>query len=489
MRTALRAGGRIVILAPALLAAAVASSAALRRAPAPKAPAADYSVEAGEGARELRIEAAFAEPPAGGLVFDEGEGRYARAAEVERRGRWSPAAVEGDTLSTLSCRQGPCHVRYRFALEDAARGGGRRNMAASAQAGSVLAPPSTWLVRPARRGEGRYRLRVTTPPGVSFATGIVPAGPATYEADLADLPEAPYSVFGSFETLSLRAAGSQVEVALLRGEVAAGRGAVLSWVEEAAADVAGYYGRFPVPRVLVIVVPGGRRAVGYGTTMGNGGASIMVWLGSAARTEDLRHDWVLTHEMVHLGLPNLPRGKSWMEEGLATYVEPIARARRGRLSAEEVWSDLVRRTPAALPGPGGLDASRGFAAVYWGGALFWLLSDVEIRERTGGRRSLEDALGGVRDAGGSIAVSWPVERVLRVADAATGVEVLRPLYERMARSADAVDLAGLWSRLGVEDQGTIRFRDDAPLAAVRRAITAAGVPSAAPAGPPPIPPP
>ena len=70
-----------------------------------------------------------------------------------------------------------------------------------------------------------------------------------------------------------------------------------------------------------------------------------------------------------------------------------------------------------------------------------------------------------------------------------GVEVLRPLYERMARSADAVDLAGLWSRLGVEDQGTIRFRDDAPLAAVRRAITAAGVPSAAPAGPPPIPPP
>jgi hypothetical protein len=167
-----------------------------------------------------------------------------------------------------------------------------------------------------------------------------------------------------------------------------------------------------------------------------------------------------------------------MEEGLATYVEPIARARRAHLRPEEVWADLVRRTPQGLPGPGGLNASRGFGAVYWGGALFWLLADVEIREKTGQRHTLEDALAAVRAAGGSIAVTWPVERVLSVADRGVGVDVLVPLYARMASAEAHVDLPALWARLGIEDAGGIRFRDDAPLAAIRRAITtAAGRPA------------
>ena len=156
--------------------------------------------------------------------------------------------------------------------------------------------------------------------------------------------------------------------------------------------------------------------------MGNGGGSIMIWVGGAASEADLDDDWVLTHEMVHLGLPNVPRAQHWMEEGLATYVEPIARARRGHLSVEEVWTDLMRRTPQGVPGAGGLDASRGFGAIYWGGALFWLLADVEIRERTGNRRSLEDALAAVRDAGGSIAVTWSVERNRRGSSRGDGVE-------------------------------------------------------------------
>jgi hypothetical protein len=139
---------------------------------------------------------------------------------------------------------------------------------------------------------------------------------------------------------------------------------------------------------------------------------------------------------------------------------------------EEVWTDLVRRTPQGVPGAGGLDANRGFQAIYWGGALFWLLADVEIRERTDNRRSLEDALRAILDAGGSIAVTWPVERTLAAADRALGVEVLGPLYARMAQSEQKIDLPALWARLGLEDAGGMRFREDAPLARIRRAITA-----------------
>ena len=436
----------------------------------PPAPIALYSVEAGEGARELRVEATFTEGPSGAdLEFDEGMGGHVRDAQVSNGKAWTAAAVEEDTLRTTSCRRG-CRVRYVFLLEEAAKAARNRN-SAFAQGGALVAAPSVWLVRPAARGPGRYRLRVTTPAGVSFATGLFSAGAGVYEANLADLPEAPYSAFGPFEPATIRVPGGEVEVAVLPGETVLDRPALLSWVERAAGDVAAYYGQFPLPRTLVILIPGGRRAVGFGTTMGNGGGSIMIWVGAAASDTDLRRDWVLTHEMVHLGLPNLPRAQHWMEEGLATYVEPIARARHGHLSVEEVWTDLVRRTPQGVPGAGGLDANRGFGAIYWGGALFWLLADVEIRERTDNRKSLEDALRGIRDAGGSIAVTWPVDRTLEVADRAVGVPVLGPLYARMAQSGEKVDLGALWARLGLEDTGGIRFRDDAPLARIRQAIT------------------
>lgn len=463
----------------ALVAFAALTSVPMSAQAAGRTIAADYSVQAGEGARELRIEVAFADAPSGGLTFDDGMGRYARDVEVARGKAWRPLAVQDDSVPAAACGRG-CRLRYLFLLAEAAQASRDRNSAFE-QKGAFVAAPSAWLLRPGARGPGRYRLRVATPPGTTFATGLFPSGPDGYEADLADLPEAPYSAFGPFQTTSLSVPGGVVEVALLPGDTGVGPAALLAWIERAAGDVAAYYGAYPVPRALVIVIPSGRRAVGYGTTMGNGGGSIMIWVGAGATEDDLRRDWVLTHEMVHLGLPNLPRGQGWMEEGLATYVEPIARARRAHLRPEEVWADLVRRTPQGLPGPGGLDASRGFGAVYWGGALFWLLADVEIREKTGERHTLEDALRAVRQAGGSIAVTWPVERVLSVADRGVGVDVLVPLHARMASTEAHVDLPALWARLGIEDAGGIRFRDDAPLAAIRKAIT---TPSPGPAAGP-----
>ena len=311
-----------------LLITALAGSVAPTEAARTTVPAADYSVTAGEGARELRVEATFKDAPAGGLVFADGMGRHVRDAEAARGhtpGRPlpsrttpspRPAAAAGAASGTASCSPRP-------------RVAGARTTPRSSKAARWSRPPPCGWCAPPSAGRAGTGYASTTPPGLRFATGIFPAGPAAYEADLADLPEAPYSAFGPFEPERLRVPGAEVEVAILPGETALDRAALLSWVERAAGDVAAYFDRFPLPRALVIVIPSGRRAVGFGTTMGNGGASIMIWVGPAAREDDLRRDWVLTHEMVHLGLPNLPRAQRWMEEGLATYVEPIARARAG----------------------------------------------------------------------------------------------------------------------------------------------------------------
>ncbi len=160
---------------------------------------------------------------------------------------------------------------------------------------------------------------------------------------------------------------------------------------------------------------------------------------------------------------------------MATYVEPIARARAGALSAERVWADLVRGLPKGLPKAGdqGLDVTHTWGRTYWGGALFWFLADVQIREQTDNRRSLADALRGILAAGGDMGQRWDFAHTLEVGDHAIGVNVLKELHEKMGSNPGDVDLDALFARLGVEQrEGKITFDDRAPLAAIRRSITA-----------------
>jgi hypothetical protein len=201
---------------------------------------------------------------------------------------------------------------------------------------------------------------------------------------------------------------------------------------------------------------------------------VLLQVAPGADLRDPSWDWVATHEMVHLGAPSLPRRHLWLEEGLATYVEPIARAAVGDLQARVVWRDMVGGMPRGEPGPGehGLDHTATWASTYWGGALFCLEADLEIRRATGGAKSLRSALRAVLAAGGDARAWWPIERFLSVADAAVGRPVLRQLYRKMALGRHEVDLARLWALLGVvPGPGGVSFDDRAPEAALRRSIT------------------
>jgi hypothetical protein len=82
---------------------------------------------------------------------------------------------------------------------------------------------------------------------------------------------------------------------------------------------------------------------------------------------DLNSDWELTHEMVHFGFPSVNRRHHWIEEGSATYVEPIARAMTGILTAEEVWGEMRRDTFQVLPEAGdqGLTHTHTWGRSYW----------------------------------------------------------------------------------------------------------------------------
>ena len=274
---------------------------------------------------------------------------------------------------------------------------------------------------------------------------------------------------------TIQIGNSRIDVSLESGELAVSHDEVLQWVRNAAESVAAYYGRYPMPHVALHIIPTDGRGVFGGRTFGDdNGGIIRIHLGKQTIAAGLRADWMLTHEMVHLTFPSVPDNHHWIEEGIATYVEPIARVRAKKFDANEMWFEVVRDMHQGLPESGdqGLDHTHTWGRTYWGGAMFCLLADVEIRKQTNNQKGLDDALRGILLAGGDMREDWPLENALQAGDRATGTTVLTTLYEKMKKDPYPVDLPALWRQLGiVRDGDTVRFIDTAPLAAIREAIT------------------
>jgi hypothetical protein len=252
-----------------------------------------------------------------------------------------------------------------------------------------------------------------------------------------------------------------------------GGDAVREWIRRSAHIVTGYYGRFPTTRVTVRVSAEAGEGVHGGKSFANPDALIRVQVGREVTEAQLLADWVLVHEMTHLALPDTGEAHAWLSEGIATYVEGVARVQAGNRSEADVWSEEIRQMPRGMPQADdrGLDHTHTWGRTYWGGAMFCLLADVEIRTQSHNRFGLQEALRAVARASGGLAADWPIERVLRTGDGAVGTTTLEDLYAQMKDRPVTPDLMELWRRLGIEPEGSsVRLSDSAPLADVRRAI-------------------
>jgi len=277
---------------------------------------------------------------------------------------------------------------------------------------------------------------------------------------------------------TLRIGGGEIEVTLPDEQLKVSTEELLAWVRAAANAVTQYYGHFPCPHLTLRIRASYGSGVRHGMTYPRGGGLILISVGKDTPVEDLKTDWTLTHEMTHLAFPNMADEHHWIEEGIATYVEPVARAQVGQLSVNELWREFIRDMPKGEPEPGdeGLDNTHTWGRTYWGGALFCLVADVEIRERTHNRKGLQDALRAIVDHGGLITQDWEIEEALSAGDKGTGTGVLMELYKQMRDKPAPVDLAKLWDKLGLGlKDGNVVTNDSAADAPIRRAITAAAI--------------
>ncbi len=433
-----------------------------------------------DGTRELAVEANFA---SGGQEWaaDERSAPYFRAVEYARGAAWV-AAPERNGAWLVECSAG-CRVRYHFALAEAAQA--LQDIDEAIAAGqALLAPPSTWLLHPSTdNAQGEFEMHVEPGPNAHFLTAFQPVRdrPNTYRASPQTLEDASFSAFGALQVAEVPAGDTTVLLGVAPDRLGLSAEQARDWIATSAGAIASYYrGHLPARHTLVLLMKGSGNNT-RGETLGGGGPAVLVRASELVNPSTTHDDWVVTHELFHANFPDLGRDHAWLSEGLATYLEPVARVRVGLISKEKFWRDLIDGLPQGLPQAGdrGLEHTRTWGRTYWGGALFCLVVDVTLRDKTGNRHSLDDVLLAIGKTGATDDAFWDIQQVLDAGARATGTTVVQQLYDELAQRPGNVDLSNLFARLGVHAKGdSVVFDDSAPLAKIRASITAPITPSA-----------
>ncbi len=116
---------------------------------------------------------------------------------------------------------------------------------------------------------------------------------------------------------------------------------------------------------------------------------------------------------------------AWLNEGIATFYEPVLRARAGWKSEDDVWREWISSMPRGMPAITGIgleNAGRG--GIYWGGAVFVLMAEIESLQASGGKIGFSDCLRTVLAEGADVTVKWPTMKLLDRCDALLGKQVI-----------------------------------------------------------------
>lgn len=385
-------------------------------------------------------------------------------------------------------------MNYTVDLEGAAR---------SARYNRGLAPsnrvisPSLWLWRPKLSAASEIHVRFDLPADMQVSVPWPQLDTARHAFRLAGSPEsadAP-AVFGRFEYSEIDVAGATLRVSLLEardGNGALTPEAIRKWIRATATDVSLAYGRFPNPSPQVVIVPVGATADGsgavpFGRVIRDGGESVELFVDQRQPAAELFGDWTATHEFSHLMLPYVTRQHRWVSEGFAQYYQNVLLARSGAYDPLTAWQKLWEgfergrlSRPELSPNTATERGNRSARMkIYWSGAAIALMADVTLRERSGGRQTLDDVMGALQDCCLPSDRAWSGTELFEKLDALAGTPVFMPLYRRYADTSGFPDTREMFARLGlsVEDR-RVRYRQG-DLDTIRGAIMRTDVATAA----------
>jgi hypothetical protein len=434
----------------------------------------EYDIALDQSLNNMTVVARFDRPVNYIAARSRYAGRYLREASdcdsglpLKSRGRRLELPADG-----IRC------LRYTTSLRSAER-----------DAAKIVISPTLWMWRPrlARDDEILAEFSLPEPNRVFVPWQTRDESGRRYR--LVASPESgnATAVFGEFDQQLVQVAGAEIRVVLL-GKHDQSLDRFLGWIRSTAGNVELPYGTFPDPHASVLLIPvggwhwGADRPVTFGRVVRDGGATIELMINPELPIADYYREWTPTHEFSHLLLPYVDPEQRWISEGFAQYYQNVLLARAGQYSAQTAWQNIqagLERGRNSAPGMSPNEAAGRSARdtrmkVYWSGAALALMADVALRQRSGGRDSLDTVLGELHRCCLPSARTWSGIELFGKLDEFLDEPVFVPLYRSYANASAFPDARPLLAQLGVLiEDGQVQLDDSATLAALRFGITQA----------------
>jgi hypothetical protein len=361
---------------------------------------------------------------------------------------------------------------------------GVRGARTERSSGALVTDPRAWLLAPALwPPDVDARVRVVLPEGARVSVPWEPVEPGTWRLPATALLGPSTVALGTFQARVLDVAGTRLDVAVLDGGMRASPAGIDRWLGAAVgANAALHGGRFPVPRIQVLVEPvrPGGEPVRFGQAHQAGGAAVHLLLSASAKDEDLPGEWVTVHELTHLTMPWIDDADAWFSEGFVTYYQEVLRARARFLTPEAFWQALEEGFGRGRRSGTGrtlaeesrlMRAHHAYHRVYWAGAALALRLDLALRRTTGGARSLDDLMRLIAEPAYTQRRGWRGTDLLAAADGAFGTRVLAVGATPALAETGFPAVDDLYGALGIRvEGGKVRLSADPAEQALRATI-------------------
>lgn len=256
---------------------------------------------------------------------------------------------------------------------------------------------------------------------------------------------------------------------------------ILAWTGFISDALLQVYGRWPRQRWQILVTPASASSddpIPWAQVHREEINRVEFFTATQATTDSLQRAWTGYHELAHLLIPYQGWGGAWFSEGLASYYQNILQARVGILTEQQMWQKLYEgfqrgRGDAKFEGQplhsvsSNLRQEGGFMRVYWSGAWYFLAADVRLRQQSGGRHTLDQALDRLNECCGEQQMSAP--QIVQQLDQLNRVLLFQPLFEDVNASLQVPPYEPIFASLGISvADGQVQLQTEGPGARLRR---------------------
>jgi hypothetical protein len=259
---------------------------------------------------------------------------------------------------------------------------------------------------------------------------------------------------------------------------------IVDWVSFIAESLSQVYGQWPrkLWRIDVQPISGTYKdTIPWGQVNRGQTDTVLFYVLKGANTQQLIDNWTGYHELAHLLIPYKGRGDRWFSEGLASYYQGILQARAGVISEQVLWQKLLdgfnrgrkqdrfNGIPLSQVGDE-MRENRAFMRVYWSGAWYFLAADVQLRQQSGGKASLDTALAALNQCCADRQMS--AQEMVEALDRENRLVLFEPLFIKTNSSTRLPEFDAIFASLGISIIGDqVVLQTEGPGADLRRNIS------------------